>query len=172
MHEEREKWKAEQIKQRDEERKRQEDKRRQSALELEKIREEKKKKQEEERIRKEQEQMAQFHDSSKPKQTLDARGRPLNTIQRMAKDVNRNIMDIAANIEKQKQPPQTHEQWFSREEGETALKEMAAERQRIQDDLAKGDMSGSLKNQRDAERAKMRADIQKKAKQAKKAPDF
>ena len=52
--------------------------------------------------------MQQFKDSNKPKQTLDAKGRPLNTIQRMAKDAHSNIMNIAANIEKQKQPPQTH----------------------------------------------------------------
>ena len=46
--------------------------------------------------------MDEFNSSAKKAQaqvTLDARGRPLNTIQRMAKDVHSNIMGIAANIE-------------------------------------------------------------------------
>ena len=48
MDAEREKWKAEQIKQREEEKKRQEEKRRQNQLELEKIRAEKQVRQAEE----------------------------------------------------------------------------------------------------------------------------
>ena len=117
--------------------------------------------------------MDEFNSSAKKAQaqvTLDARGRPLNTIQRMAKDVHSNIMGIAANIEAQqpKHQPQTQQQWFSKDQGEQALKEIKAEKKRIQDD---SHVAGAVKNERDAERAKMIADMKKKAKKGKQ-PSF
>ena len=75
-------------------------------------------------------------------------------------------MGIAANIEAQQQPkqqPQTQQQWFSKEQADNALKDIKEEKKRIQDDSAV-QAAGAVKNERNAERAKMIADMKKKAK--------